>query len=169
MQKALEIFMKFLLLIVAVLIASYLAHRFVSGPSQKNSEAAMLEPFDPSNLEFMKNDQLVVINYVVGNSKASEQLSEILAKMEADKTFGDRVVFRSFDVDRNLDYARQRGVNIEDFRGFLDFETKDREFAPLMHETSPDAVHEKIQACLDGLVKRFDRQWKPVVPGMERQ
>lgn len=162
-------FLKLAAFACAVALGVFLAIYFSGKRDQSTSKTTVLKNYEQLDWESLDDQQLLVVNVLVEGSEASEKLAVILEKIQVNRTFGDRVIVSQIPIEANPGYAREHNVNLTDFRGHLNFFAKGREFKPLKHIVDEQIVIDQIQAYLDGLVKRFDRDWRPPVPGMEQR
>ena len=117
----LKILFRIILVLVAIMIGVFVSDRMIKHREREASGIHTFAPYDPDSPDLAHDDRLVVVNYRVEGSEASRKLDEILANIEIERTFGDRIVIRCFEVASDPAYARERGVDVENFRGHLDF------------------------------------------------
>ncbi len=158
---------KFLVFIGLVAGGVIVCERIFNPEEEKAPEVASLDPIELGR-EYASPDRLLVINHVVPGSVASRQLSAILAKIDKERTYGDRVACLVLDAKIHRRFAMEQGVDLDRFSGQLDFFVADRKLGTLKGVTDPEVVHETIRTYLDGLIKRYGKGWVPDVPGMKR-
>jgi len=157
---------KFLVLIAVVIGGVFVCERIFNKP-KKEVAVASLNPIEFGKV-YGSEDQLLVLNYLKLDSPQSRELTAILAKIDAEKTYGDRVICRVLEVNYQRHFAKEQGVDPDDPSGQLDFFVGGKKRGSLKGVTDPKIVHETIQTYLDGLIKRYGKGWVPEVPGMKR-
>jgi hypothetical protein len=158
---------KFLVLVAVVIGGVVLFERVLSKRDREELAVASLDPVEFGKA-YGSGDQLLVLNYLKLDSPQARQLTAILAKIDAEKTYGDRVICRVLEVNYQRHFAKEQGVDPEDPSGQLDFFVGGKKRGSLKGVTDPKIVHETIQTYLDGLIKRYGKGWVPEVPGMQR-
>lgn len=157
-----------LLVLVAVVIGGvFVCERVFNKRDKEEPAVASLNPIEFGKV-YGSEDQLLVLNYLKLDSPQARQLTAILAKIDAEKTYDDRVVCRVLEVNYQRHFAKEQGVDPDDPSGQLDFFVGGKKRGSLKGVTDPKIVHETIQTYLDGLIKRYGKGWMPEVPGMKR-
>jgi hypothetical protein len=111
--------------------------------------------------------KLTVTNMMIDGNPDSAKLKEILEQLKKDK-YGDKVTLAELDASEQPELAASQGVESKEFGGHLDFHADGRKLGSLVKQTDPKVVEQTIDRMLAGLLQRIDKDWLPVVPGMER-
>ena len=111
--------------------------------------------------------KLTVTNMMIDGNPDSAKLKEILEQLKRDK-YGDKVTLAELDASEQPELAASQGVESKEFGGHLDFHADGRKLGSLVKQTDPKVVEQTIDRMLAGLLQRIDKDWLPVVPGMER-
>ena len=157
---------KFLTYVIFVVVGILLYERY-SNKNEKEAPVAAIDPAELARIQQM-GQKLLVVNYLKPDSPQAQQLAAILAKIDAEKTYGDRVVCRALELKEHPEFALQQGVDPNDRAGQLDFFAEGKKLGSLKGVSEPKIVRETIQIYLDGLIKRYGKGWLPDVPGMHR-
>jgi thioredoxin-like negative regulator of GroEL len=105
---------------------------------------------------------IALIFYYLPGDPASGQLSAILDKVE--KKYGKQTIVSRVDFKANPEAAKKEGVTEAPHVVIISGKEKAFEFGGLWTQQQ---VESKVEEILHGL-KRVDKDWRPVVPGMKR-
>jgi len=111
--------------------------------------------------------KLTITNMMLDGDPNPARLKEILETLQKRK-YGDKVVLAELDVAAQPELATAQGVDLEKFASQLDFHSEGRKLGQLIGETDPAIVERTIDRMLAGNLQRFDKNWLPEVPGMQR-
>jgi hypothetical protein len=105
-------------------------------------------------------DGLAIIHYHLPDDPASEQLADILNRVQ--KKYGKLVIISRVDSTRHPELAKAHGVTKPPHVIIISGREKAFEFQGLWSQAK---VELKVDEILRGL-KRVGKDWRPAVPGM---
>lgn len=111
--------------------------------------------------------KLTITNMMLDGDPNPARLKEILEKLKQEK-YGEKIVLAELDVAKQPELATAQGVDLEKFASQLDFHCEGKKLGQLVGETDPQVVERTIDRMIAGNLQRFDKNWLPEVPGMQR-
>ncbi len=120
------------------------------------------KPVEEKKAEVVEeSDALRIAHYHLPDDPASEQIAEVLNKVQ--KKYDKLVLVSRIDVSKQPELAKAQGVKKPPHVIFSTVEKKVYEFQGIANQSQ---VERKVEEILRGL-KRIDKDWRPPVPGMQ--